>query len=442
MPIVLKRISAAALALPVLTAAVLLAPRQAVAAAFQLHENSAEDVGDAFSGAASSADTPATVFNNPAGMTQLPGLQVALGASLIDPSFSFTGTSVNALGQPISGNSNNGGHAAAAPNAYVSYQVSPDITVGLALTAPYGLADYYGPDFVGRYQADKTELESFDLNPAIAWKVTPWLSLGAGFSANYSIAEFSTQINSESILASVLPPSELTALGPQPDGLFNLRGHDWAFGYNFGALIQPVPGTNIGLTYRSRINHDYASSVTYDVPPALAGNPAFTDTAARAKLTLPDNATISLTQVITPRLTGYAGLQWTNWSQFKTLSAYTLDGSLITSEPVKYHDSVLVTIGASYKLTERWTLRGGTGFDQTPTHNAYRDPRVPDGNRVLLAVGASYKVAHNATVDLGYLHEFIPSNAPVHDVSATGDVLSGYFSGQINVVSLETRFTF
>lgn len=92
--------SVAALAVAV---TVLAATGHAHAAAFQLREDSAVGLGTAFAGSGSAANTPATVFNNPAGVTQLPGLQVALGGSLIVPSAVFRGSAVNAFGRPISG---------------------------------------------------------------------------------------------------------------------------------------------------------------------------------------------------------------------------------------------------------------------------------------------------------------------------------------------------
>lgn len=46
----------------------------ALAAAFQLQAGTSAELGSAFAGVVSAADTPSTAFNNPAGMTQLPGL--------------------------------------------------------------------------------------------------------------------------------------------------------------------------------------------------------------------------------------------------------------------------------------------------------------------------------------------------------------------------------
>ena len=178
------------------------AGRDAAAAAFQLKEDSALGLGTAFAGVGSAANTPATVFDNPAGMTQLPGLQVALGASVIIPSFKFRGAALNRFGQTIPGESRrDGGHVALVPHNHVSYRVTPDLAVGLSLTSPFGLATYYDPGFVGRYHADKSDLKTFNVNPSIAYQVAPWLSVGAGFSATSRSRRAASARRSSSIRA-------------------------------------------------------------------------------------------------------------------------------------------------------------------------------------------------------------------------------------------------
>ncbi len=409
------------------------------AAAFQLKEDSAVGLGTAFAGAGSAANTPATVFENPAGMTQLPGVQVALGGSLIVPQATFNGTARDAFGRPISsGGGNDGGNPALVPHGYVTWKpAGSDFAVGLAITSPFGLATSYdGKTFVGRYQADKTDLRTININPSVAYQVAPWLSLGAGVSAQYGRAVFTSFINSSTIATSLFRrPTTL------PDGYSDLNGNDWAFGYNFGALIQPGPHTNIGLTYRSRVQHEFEGGVNFSVPSPLNLAPNFQNSAARAKLVLPDTAGISITQGIGPNLLVSADVNWTNWSQFKQINAFRNDGTLLSSTPQHYHNSVFASLGAAYTFTDKLTLRAGTAYDKTPVSNAYRTARVPDDDRYWLAVGASYKVLPNVTVDGGYAHVFVTSPR-IGEVSPTGDVLTGKYSNAIDILSFGTRTVF
>ncbi|GAC1347529.1 MAG: outer membrane protein transport protein [Acetobacteraceae bacterium] len=411
--------------------------RTAAAAAFQLREDSAVGLGTAFAGTGSAANTPATVFDNPAGMTQLPGLQIMLVGSLIAPSYVFHGSASNALGRSITGRDGvDGGNLGLVPYGYVTYKATPDLALGLGITSPFGLATTYPSNFVGRYQADKTDLKTININPSIAYQLLPWLSVGAGVSAQYGRAEFSSFVNASSVAASVL--GRAVAL---PDGYFRLRGDNWAFGYNLGVLVQPGPGTNIGLSYRSRVQQDFSGMADYIMPAPLNLSSRFRSSRGTAKLVLPDTATVSLTQALSPQLTVSADVTWTNWSQFKQLSALRDDGTLLASTPQHYDNSYFVSLGAAYRLNERLTLRAGTAYDKSPVSNVYRTARVPDEDRAWLALGASVKVLANMTLDAGYAHVFV-LDSRIREVSATGDVLTGRYANHIDIISLGTRMQF
>lgn len=419
--------------------AVLLAgtAHDARAAAFQLKEDSAVNLGTAFAGSASTAQRPSTIFDNPAGLTQLEGLQIESGGSLIAPSFTFHGTSTNAFGKPNTGvDGRDGGNAALVPYGYISYKVTPEFSVGLGLTSPFGLATTYGTNFIGRYQADKTELKTLNINPSLAYQVTNWLSLGAGFSAQYGRAEFSSVINSSTLgTAALKKPVSL------PDGYFRLRGDDFAFGYNVGALIQPGKATNIGLTYRSRVEQNFSGTADFIVPAPLSLNSAFRNSGGNAKLVLPDTATISITQGIGDALKVSAEVSWTNWSQFKQLNAFRTDGTLLNSTPQHYHNTFFASLGASYKVLDGLTLRAGTAFDKTPVSAVYRTARVPDGDRVWLAGGVSYDIFPGTAVDFAYAHLFV-NDSRIREVSTTGDVLQGRYNSSVDIVSVGTRLKF
>ncbi|MGB8299660.1 MAG: outer membrane protein transport protein, partial [Azonexus sp.] len=53
----------------------------ASAAAFQLWEQNASGLGTAYAGSAAVADNASTIFFNPAGMTQMPGIQLSAGVT-------------------------------------------------------------------------------------------------------------------------------------------------------------------------------------------------------------------------------------------------------------------------------------------------------------------------------------------------------------------------
>src|SRR3954464_2688616 len=95
-----------------------LAPGGVQASAFRVRENSAASLATVYAGNGSRADDAATVFNNPAGMSYLPGTQWELGGALAAPSVQFSGNAT-LQGQPIpQGAPRNAGQVSLLPHAY------------------------------------------------------------------------------------------------------------------------------------------------------------------------------------------------------------------------------------------------------------------------------------------------------------------------------------
>src|SRR5260370_12783133 len=104
---------------------------------FQIRENSASALGNAFAGAAASSEDPSIIANNPAGMIGLSGNQVSGDIGIIIPSAVFSGMGRTAARQPISGG--NGGDAVGAqpvPSAFGFYNAPPALKFWRAFAPP------------------------------------------------------------------------------------------------------------------------------------------------------------------------------------------------------------------------------------------------------------------------------------------------------------------
>jgi long-chain fatty acid transport protein len=56
------------------------------------------------------------------------------------------------------------------PNLYFATDLAPNVKAGLGINAPFGLKTKYPSDWIGRYQAIDSVVESININPAIAGK--------------------------------------------------------------------------------------------------------------------------------------------------------------------------------------------------------------------------------------------------------------------------------
>jgi len=368
--------------LRVLPAALLVAfSGAASAAAFQLLEQNASGIGVAYAGSAAVADNASTIFFNPAGMTQLQGRQVSLGVAGIGPSYKFDNKGSFGTGGLAGLNGGNGGDAggwAAVPNAYLSWQLTPQWYVGLGISAPFGLATEYDDDWVGRFHAIKSEIRTININPSVAYKLNDKVSLGFG-------------LNYQSIEAEM---SNLTPLGTS-----RLKGDDAAWGWNAGALFTLSPAMRVGVSYRSSIKYELEGKQT------VTGVGSFP---AKAKLQLPDTFILSVWQQVSDRWEAMGDLSYTHWSTLDKLKVYNRNsGALLGIEDFKYQDSWRIAWGAAYKYNDAWKFKFGIAYDRTPTTDTYRSARVPDNNRLWLSVGAQWKPSPTAVLDLGYAYLYV-----------------------------------
>jgi long-chain fatty acid transport protein len=203
-------------------------------------------------------------------------------------------------------------------------------------------------------------------------------------------------------------PDPLNPGGPSPatDGRLTLTGHTWTTGFNLGVLLLPDPYTKIGFTWREGVTHNIKGSLTISgLSGLLAGQNQ--QVSGDAALDLPDIITAGVSRKITPQLTLLTEFDYFTWSNFKQIDIHAGGGlgQLIT--PEDYRDTYSFAVGAEYQFMPELRLRAGIKYDQTPTVDADRDTRVPDGNRVWLAGGAHYQLTQNIGLDGSYAHIFL-----------------------------------
>lgn len=430
-------------------------PAPALAAGFALQEYSVRDMGEANAGFAAVAADASTVYSNPAGLMLLGRPQVTAGATGIFGRAHFADAgSRDAAGQSLAGG--DGGEFlrdAIVPNLYAATPLSDRVAIGIGVTAPFGLATRYDDGWVGRYQAIRSKLTTIDINPAVAVRVTDWLSVGVGGSAQYMHVGLSNAVDFGAVCLGRIEPVAPGTCGPLglvpqgADGLVALSGHDWSFGFNAGIMVELGEGTRIGAQYRSRIKHHVTGMADFTVPdaalpilPVLGG--AFTDTGASATVDLPARASLSVYHALSPSLAIMADVTWTEWSRLQALTvSFDNPAQPVQSEPLHYRDTWRAALGAEFRLNDVWTLRAGGAWDQTPSREGFRSPRIPDNNRIVAAIGVSAEVMPGMTLDLAYNHIFIKDSA-IDRIGAGGDLLVGGNTGSADLVALGATLAF
>jgi long-chain fatty acid transport protein len=366
----------------------------ASAAGFYLQEQSVKGLGRAYSGEA--ADTGAeSLWWNPAAIADVQGVEIYSGANLIlsNSQVNDRGSTIQRPGQPAT---SVGGQAHASdpletgvvPNLDAAWRLSEHLALGLAVSAPFDFTTKYNSNSFARYEALTSRLLDLDVQPTIAVHVNRFLDLGVGADAQYA----------KSTLSSALPN-----LAPGlPDGSNSLRGDGWNYGWVVGAQLHPTDRLSLGASYRSKIDHTLDGTVTIAglLGPLAAQNGAG---GGVARFATPWIVVVGARYVLDEHWALNAQMQRVGWSVFNAIQVQTAAG--LTAIPQGYHDTTTEAVGVDYTVNPKWTLRAGLSYDPTPTPDAGRSARVPDGNRVLVTVGATVRPSPRIELDaaLGYI---------------------------------------
>jgi len=402
----------------------------AQAAGFALIEQNASGIGNAYAGAAAVAGDASTIWFNPAGLTQLPGHDVTVAVHAINPSVKFTnsGSTTPTLPASITTGGGNGGDAgdlAVVPNIYASFALGESWRLGVGLNVPFGLLTEYTNDFIGRFQGLKSEIKTVNVNPTVAYRISPMISVGAGL--NYQKIE-----------------AELTnrrVLGVNTEGLSRLQADDTQIGYNFGALFNLGEDMRLGLSYRSGMDYEVQGD-------ALVTSPSGATVAAfpiHADVSVPAIASLSVVQSYGPEWDLLGDLSWTEWSTIQSINIINSNtGATAQTLELKLQDSWRLSLGVNYRPSEQWVIRGGLAYDQSSVRDEYRTVRLPDTDRYWLALGASFAASKAMSFDVGYVHIFgasAPIDQSLGNAAANGRVL-GEYDLSVDIFSLQARFAF
>lgn len=394
----------------------------AVAGGFGIATQSGSGTGNAFSGGAAAADDASVAWYNPAAMMALPsGKQFTAAGHFLRPSFKFsnTGSTGPFFAPPGTGEGGDAGGWAVVPNLFFTTDINPQWRFGIAVNAPFGLSTEYDSGWRGQLTALKSEIKSVNINPSVAYKASDTVSIGAGISVQKLDAELSSFAGAA--------------------GVSTLSADDIGYGFNLGLMIQATPDTRIGASYRSSIKYDLEGTVTFSGVPALNGG-------IRADLKVPDSASVSVFHRLSPKWELMGDITWTGWSTLQQLAVIRTTGAPLTTLAFRWDDTWRYGIGANYKMNEQTKIRFGAAFDQTPTNDATRTPRLPDQDRTWIAFGVQHKLSKAGVLEVGYAHEFIRDasvNVPVPGfTTCAAGCLTGRFENKADIISIQYSHSF
>ena len=418
--------------------AALAAASQASASAFYLQEQSVRGTGRAYSGEVADKGV-GSLWWNPASIAGIERNEGYFGLNLIQVNSKVTndGSTITRPVPPAGLTTPVGGAGAAfdpindgvVPNLGGAFRINDKLSIGVSVAAPYNFTTEYNADSWTRYDALKSQLRTVNVDGVVAYRVNDMLDLGVGVTALYADAKLTNALPNISPL--------------QPDGSQALKGDGWAYGYVVGAQLHPSKTLTIGASYRSKIDQKLDGTVTVAglLPPIPAASNVSVD--GQAKITLPWIATVGARWAVDDRWTLNASVSRVGWGEFDAIRV-TFPGGSSTSVQ-DYKDVTTYAAGVDFQASPRLTLRAGVQYDPTPTPDVGRTARVPDGDRMMYAAGATWAATDSIKLDaaISYI-SFDDTRIVRDDVTATGSTvrLRGDVTGSAVVLATGARFSF
>jgi long-chain fatty acid transport protein len=364
--------------------------------------------GEAF---VATADNPSAIYYNPAGITQLKGnnLRAGIYGIYLDPTYS-----------PLGGGAtyHNSEKLAEVPQLF--YTFTPEklpLSFGLGIYAPFG-GKIGWPENTGfRAVATSGSLKYMTINPVVALKVSPSLSVGGGVMVNYAKIAMAQGLR----------------FSPTPfANYFNFNGDGWSVGYNAGILWQPHPKISFGATFRSSASLNFRGNTDFQLQPQPYFTPAQQN--AEANFTFPMTTVLGVSYRPTPKWNLEFDANWTDWDSFNTVNIHVSPPQLKT--PFNNDNNIPVTLGwrASwmYELgvtryfDSGWQVSAGYVFNANSVPDAYYTPLAADMDRHFFSVGTGFK---GKTFDFDIAYQF--GYGPSHTVTdSTPSTKPGNFAGQ------------
>ena len=359
------------------------------------------------------ADDLSAIFYNPAGLVQLPKIQIMCGFTTFIPRVEI----VTHLG-PVATPNLMQSSVSFAPHFFASLPIGERVWLGLGLNSPFGLGIQYNANWPGSANIIKATIQTLNLNPTIAVKVTDYLSVGAGLDIMYLALN----------LKRVLP---LPLLGPQA---LDLQGGSWGLGFNLGLLLKPLDYLSVGVSYRSQVRQQVNGKARFRPFNTFDGD-------ASGSIILPDMIFAGIMVQPLKQLSVEGGIIWTHWDLFKRLDIKFSNALGTLSDPKEWHNTWRGQLGVEYKAFTWLDLRAGYAFENEPMPDRFADYLVPSTDRrhnFSCGTGFHWRAM---TLDLAYTMVLMMDRT-VNNSRATGVLPSDYQGRLSHVVVMSVGYKF
>lgn len=353
-------------------AAVLMAPQMVGAEGFAIYEWSAEGMGMA--GARMFAENDAAnLAYNPASITKVKGEAAKISATYLSPHGKYDVEPFGAPGTIKSGH--NRVHPAWAPGMYYVRQINDKEWFGMGTWSRFGMVSQFERNSVPASNSFSAKLNGLTLGANYARKLDNKWTASLGAEVNYVGLQLDKNMGS-----------------PLMNRPLHIEGESYALGWNAAANYEFDEKNEVGLVYRSAINH--SMDADYDMHGALAIDPVNgTYGSAYACVTLPESLTLGYNHKFDDKTRVELNYIWTRWERYDALNISVnppVLGQSAMNLDKNWTNGKRFAIGLEHKFSDKYSGLLGYAFDHSNIPYEGGDFMIPTGTRSTYSIGAQY----------------------------------------------------
>lgn len=389
-----------------LFAAILLAGVEAKAEGYQVNTLSTRQLGMGHTGIGMKLGAESQFFN-PAGM--------AFMTDNIDMSASFNAIMPTCTAT-VDGVSYKTDNTPSTPfSVFGGFSIFDNFKAGISVYTPYGSSINWTDNWPGATLNQSVKLQAFTVQPTLAWRIIPRLSVGAGLTVTWGSVDLHKGLIS----------------GEQLDAMLKLLGSDYRFGMITPASVALTGNSGIACGVNLGVMYDISNSVTAGVnfrsksmlkvkagetevsyatsdPTILALLTSKLDGISKTEFSaeMPCPATLGFgASWHNGRVVADIDAQLTFWSAYKSLDISFEGASQFDQHLEKnYHNSWLVRGGVEWKTTPRLDLRAGLMVDFSPCDKEYYNPETPGMTKIEPTLGLTFRPIPCLGVNVGAMY--------------------------------------
>lgn len=313
-------------------------------------------------------------YFNPATLTDTKKTDINVGSLTLNTNVKFKGTDIGGTGTASSS------EVFSLPYFFGAVRINPCTVIGLNISQPLYGNIQFPDDSVVRFSNTENIRHDIDFNPAIGFKVSDKLSVGAGFVANY------------------LHDSNINFVIPGLGNAVN-KCHDWAYGWNVGL--------NYAINSKNYLALYYFSPLNFELRGTSAAGQFFKNNLRVHGVAAPATTVVKYTALPTPNWTLSAYLFYSQWSIVRTV---TLENVAGVANPIplrlNYGDTWATKFYAEYKFkcNPKWSAFGTFIYDTAPTNYNNRTVAFPADDIAIFILGGKYRLSKEITLQASVAH--------------------------------------